>query len=483
MKVRTTKAAGPRAGLLSAVALMGLAACGSSTSGAAAPLEDGDDDNETSPSVKDAGPKPDAKTSTPAKDAGKAVADAGTDKSAKNVPCDVAAISAKNCAMCHGAETAFGAPMSLVTLADYKAKSVDGESMLETIKTRINEPNPKKAMPPSNGVKLTAKELATLNDWLEAGAPGSSESCESTKPSAADAGSGGASNDAGLETESLDCFKMTAFGAGASAPYKVGVARDKYVNFTFNAPWSSTAYGIRFSPIISNAKALHHFLLFQDSSKKAPGSAGSSGAHPDGQLVYGWAPGGQPLDLREATDVSVGFELPNTTSYTVEMHYNSTDGAAVDASGVEVCVAKAKPDNIANISWLGYDNLLTPSTKWTGNCVPQNKVPVHILGVQPHMHVAGKHMKTVIHRKGGGEEVLHDEPFDFNNQVHYLKDVTINPGDTLTTECTYDQPMSFGESTGAEMCYNFTFAYPKGLLKDSGPWGGVAHGGSACLGQ
>lgn len=148
-----------------------------------------------------------------------------------------------------------------------------------------------------------------------------------------------------------------------------------------------------------------------------------------------------------------------------------------------MCVAKTKPENISTISWLGYDNLVVPSTTWTGQCVPVNTEPVHILGVQPHMHMHGTHMKTVIHRKQGADEVLHDEPFDFNDQKHYVKNVITNPGDTLTTTCTFDEPMTFGESTGREMCYNFTYAYPANTLKDMGIWGGVAHGGSPCLGQ
>jgi cytochrome c551/c552 len=494
MKDIAMKLASAQTGLVLVALLLGLVGCGSD---AGSPEESGagdDDSSETGDDdVKDAGKKPDAgakkdaatSTTTPAKDGGGSSTSTGNPKGNESVPCDVAAILKKNCSMCHGTEPAFGAPMSLVTLADFKAKSSKGANLVDTVKTRINDPDPKKAMPPSSGTKLTTAELATLNKWLNAGATGTTDSCGgSSDPADDDAGVGdGIGDGADLGTEGLDCFKLTAFGAGANKTYKVGNAVDQYVNFTFKAPWQGTAYGIRFIPIISNKKALHHFLLFQDSSNKAPGSAGSSGAHPDGQLVYGWAPGGSPLDLREATKESVGFELPGDTSYTVEMHYNSSDPAAEDGSGVEVCVAKSKPENIAGISWLGYDQLVVPATKWTGECVPENTMPVHILGVQPHMHVAGTHMKTVIHRKGGGDEVLHDEPFDFNDQHHYLKNVIINPGDSLTTECTYDKPMAFGESTGQEMCYNFTFAYPKGTLKDSGAWGGVAHGGSACLGQ
>ncbi len=63
------------------------------------------------------------------------------------------------------------------------------------------------------------------------------------------------------------------------------------------------------------------------------------------------------------------------------------------------------------------------------------------------------------------------------------KDVMINPGDTITSECTFAQPMAWGEGTGQEMCLLFVHAYPKGVLVDYGPWGTFAHGDNACLGQ
>lgn len=496
MNTQSLKFAAIHAGLLAAL----VSGCGGGsvdTNGNTGAVggDDGEtDDGDTTPK-KDAG--------TPKKDGGKATTttgsttggatakgDAGTPATSDKgggtkIPCDVQAILTTNCSMCHGATTAYGAPMSLAKLSDFTAKATTGAKMTDAVKTRINDTNPKTAMPPSSGTKLTADQLATLNKWIAGGAVGSDAACtDPSKPA-----TGGDPNDPGFDEtqdlgdDGLDCYKLTGFGASADAKYPVGTAVDKYVNFTFKAPWTGTAYGVRFVPIIDNKKALHHFLLFQDSSMKSPGSMGSSGAHPDGQLVYGWAPGGNILDLRVATKDSVGFELASNVSYTVEMHYNSNDPTAQDASGVKVCVAKSKPDNIAGISWLGYDQLLVPATEWEGTCTPENTAPVHILGVQPHMHVAGTHMKTIIHRKGGADEVLHDEPFDFNNQHHYLKNVLINPGDSLTTTCTYDKPMAFGESTGEEMCYNFTFAYPKGALKDSGPWGSTAHGGSACLGQ
>jgi hypothetical protein len=99
------------------------------------------------------------------------------------------------------------------------------------------------------------------------------------------------------------------------------------------------------------------------------------------------------------------------------------------------------------------------------------------------MHLTGIHMTGTVNRLGGGDEVVHDAPFDFNYQVSYPVDVTINPGDSITTVCDYSTPGVFGQPTDKEMCYLFALAYPKGALASPDVWGGVAHGASSCLGQ
>ena len=145
---------------------------------------------------------------------------------------------------------------------------------------------------------------------------------------------------------------------------------------------------------------------------------------------------------------------------------------------MEICVQKEKPANVAGVSWLGSDALFGTMSKTTV-CNPSDSGPIHILGVSPHMHLKGKHMKGIINRKGGTTEVLQDAPFDFNNQSWYQKDFTLMPGDTITTTCDWSAPATFGKATTDEMCYLFTVSYPKGLLGDGGPIGTGAHGGPA----
>jgi hypothetical protein len=283
----------------------------------------------------------------------------------------------------------------------------------------------------------------------------------------------------------LECYKLLAHAGDYKAKFKVGAKKDTYFNFTFKAPWQGTAYGIQFNPIIDNKQVIHHWLLFQTPGTTAAGIATSIGAHPAGALLSGWAPGGEPVNMRELAEPGedIGVELTSTNTYTVEIHYNSADPNALDASGVEICVQKQKPKNIAGLSWLGWDQLGAPAAKWTGTCRPNIQQPVKIIGVVPHMHKTGTHMKTTINRKDGTKEILHDKPFDFNYQIQYNVKATINPGDSLTTECTFARPMAFGTGTDAEMCYNFTLSYPRNALSDGGLWGTIAHGAGACLGQ
>jgi Copper type II ascorbate-dependent monooxygenase, C-terminal domain len=462
----------------------GLFAVGCSSSGGGTPCEGDDCAGQQSPSEAsdddaDAGTK---KPDTSRNDAG-AVKDASGSTSsalATALPCDVKPLVEKYCGSCHGEKPAFGASGSLVTAADFaKAKATN-------VKGRITATEAKIVMPPVTSDQPSDAERATLLKWLDSGAKGTTDKCVEVK-TAPDAGivrtaDGGVFAIPG--DEELECYKFTAHNGDFKTPYAVGAARDAYFNFTFKAAWKGTAYGVTVGPVIDNMQAIHHWLLFQDDVPGIPGGAQSSiGAHPAGQLLYGWAPGGEKIDFRE-TGADVGLELPGDgQTYTMEYHYNSSDGNAKDASGAEICVHHRKTANVAGLSWLGNDQLLVPSTTWSGTCRPLSQEPIHIVAVIPHMHLQGRHMKGTITRKDGKKETLHDEPFDFNYQKLYKKNVTLMPGESIFTECTYAQPMSFGESTNAEMCYLFTMAYPKGALASPDIWGSFAHGGSSCLGQ
>ncbi|MET0283741.1 MAG: hypothetical protein ABW352_04705 [Polyangiales bacterium] len=403
----------------------------------------------------------------------------GTTAALHKLPCDIDRIVSAKCGVCHGEDPS--APMALTTATDFQAITADKGAMYQTAKAKINAADPRGRMPPVSNDPLTADELTTLNAWLDKGAPGSAETCDKVKPMDPSGGPYVDAND-----PNLTCYRFLAHNGDGKTPLAVGLALDVYYAYVFAAPWKETVYGMVVRSVIDNKKALHHWLLFQDNVPGIPtGAIPQIGAHPTGQLLAVWAPGGTPMDLREVAkdEGGVALELPASTTYTVEFHYNSDDLEATDQSGVEVCVAKEKPKNIAAYSWLGYDNVGIPLTNWQGTCRPLNVEPIHIVSFMPHMHLQGVHMKGTINRFGALPEVVHNDDFDFNYQKSYPVDLVMNPGDSLTVDCTYALPSVFGQPTNLEMCYLFSLAYPKGALASPDIWGTIAHGSSSCLGQ
>jgi mono/diheme cytochrome c family protein len=400
------------------------------------------------------------------------------------LPCDVKAVVDEKCGTCHGSAPQFGAPMALASAADFQVTDDQKRVMYANVKDKINATDPREAMPPASSDALTDDEKKMLSAWLDKGAPGESKACTMTgNVDPVDPGPDDPGPYVPPTDDELDCKRMVAHTGDGKTPFKVGVARDVYYALTFAQPWDATAYGIVVRSVIDNKKALHHWLLFQDNLPGIPGGPVQQiGAHPTGQLLAAWAPGADDMDFRKLGE-EIGLELPKETTYTLELHYNSSDAAAVDASGVEICVAKRKPKNVAAYSWVGFDNTSFPSAQWTGTCRPLSQEPIHIVSLMPHMHLKGIHMKGTINRANGTKEVIHDEPFDFNYQRSYPVDVWMMPGDTLTTVCDYSEPKVFGQPTDQEMCYLFSMAYPKGALAAPDIWGTVAHGSSSCLGQ
>ena len=51
--------------------------------------------------------------------------------------------------------------------------------------------------------------------------------------------------------------------------------------------------------------------------------------------------------------------------------------------------------------------------------------------------------------------------------------IVLQPGDAIKSTCTYENgnplPVGFGQSTKAEMCYQFTLSYPYGALNNGVP--------------
>ncbi|MFI5308534.1 MAG: hypothetical protein ACHQ53_14340 [Polyangiales bacterium] len=416
------------------------------------------------------------------------------------VPCDVANVVSNNCTLCHAATPKFGALMPLMTFADFHAaaKTDSSRKVYEVIPDRINATDITRRMPPASRPALSTSDLGVLDDWVKAGAVASKQSCtikengSSSGSTGGAAGSGGSMSQAtvgsgGIENHKIEyddplmkCYQFLAHADGDKMqPYPVPTTPDLYMNFEFASPWTGMMYARSYASSIDNMAVVHHWLFYKNDmgNKANDGTAvRSTGAHPGGQLVNGWAPGSTPSYF----DPDVGTEMADTATYTLEIHYNNKTGSiANDSTGLEVCVTPTEPKYVATVSWLGTDNI--NGTQASGTCTPVHNERIHIIGANPHMHLKGNRMQVVLNRADGSMETIHDQPFDFNYQIGYGYDVWVEPGDSITTTCYYSAPATFGQSTTDEMCYWFAMAYPKLALTNSNPIAMIIHGPNTCL--
>jgi hypothetical protein len=384
-----------------------------------------------------------------------------------SLPCGVAQALKAKCQACHGRPPVFGAPMSLLTYADTLAPAPGGKGLLvwQAMKSKLE----KGLMPPpaTPTGPLTAAEKAALTTWLAAGAPGSDDACAPGP-------------DAGVPTEppasgpaALPCqpkYQFRAHGTADSDPFPVPVESNAYRCFTFAVPFTAGEQATAWAPIIDDARVIHHWILYGHSSTAMPTGCGDTGR----VFLMGWAPGGRNGEL----PADVGLELPDPGTWlTLEVHYNN--GAkltgATDRSGVAVCTTSVPRAQEAGVITLGSINIALPpdntehavTSEFPGTITRLLPEPLHVLWTSPHMHLTGTSFKTDIVRAGQTIPLVDVPMWDFNNQRAYPQDpasMTIQPGDTLRTTCTYKNatgaPIRFGERTENEMCFNFVAVYP-----------------------
>ena len=402
--------------------------------------------------------------------------DAGSSASGLGLPCDVDRVLAKNCRSCHGAPPRYGAPMPLMTLDDVRAKAKTDAQ--KTIATKIGERIHDAVAPMPQGGKLSAEDMATLDAWIAGGASGAASSAACT-----DAGTG--DPDAGpTGPDLLPCppeqrTTFLAHGATLSEPYALAAdAGNLYQCFTWKAPWPGTTQATAFAPVIDDARAVHHWILYETSTPQEEGGSKKCAMPFDAKFLQGWAPGG----TNAVMPADIGLALPSADRWLIlQVHYWNAAGYTDvrDRSGVAMCTTTDLRPKTAVVSTLGSANIdLAPrstGTVVTGRCTPAITEPIHLLSAAPHMHGRGRKLRTEVLR-GGSEaaiETLVDEPnFDFQSQRSHASSLVIQPGDVLRTSCTYDNPtdarVTFGERTEDEMCFDFVTVWPAPGLFNTG---------------
>jgi hypothetical protein len=416
------------------------------------------------------------------------------------MPCAVDNIVKSRCQTCHGASPIGGAPMSLLTQADFQKDHVSKTTMpgvtkkaYEWVKIRVNDAM--KPMPQAG--LLQGTELTTVNAWLDAKAPaaGGGDACQ-TGAGMAGTGATGMGGAGGSTTDPVEneceiagafeplvardgetCYDFPAHNVSSptdTTEFQI-IPGESYNQFYYNVPWPAGSIATRFGANFDNLPALHHWLAFASSA----GTHGQVSTNVLGttlgenaQLIGGWAVGGCAVEF----GADMGLQLPSSGKIMVQWHhYNNTPSMVTDGSKVQICTlpASGRP-NVGGLTWLGTENIEIPGGQKgnaVGTCINDEETPITIVAFWPHMHEIGVHMKSEVMKAGSSTwTTVFDKPFTFDYQVHYMQkpNLVLQPGDTIRSTCSYmngtGAHVSFGQSTKQEMCYQFAFSYPAGAL-------------------
>jgi hypothetical protein len=434
-----------------------------------------------------------------------------------SMPCAVETVVKNSCQGCHGAQPIGGAPMSLLTRADFQkdwmvrtTTQLAGRTMkmYELARIRVNQEMGTGVMP-QGAVQFTDSDKTMLTSWLQGGAP-EGTAC-ATPPGTAGtgptgmagtgggtAGSTGNPNPMGEGTfnrcvgpdaiaDALEplvardgetCWEFLTHGVSSptdTTPFSVPRG-ETYNQFYYKIPWPANSVATRFGADFDNLPVLHHWLGFFSQSNNPDGHVArevtGTTLGESSELVGGWAVGGCNVVMPD----NIGLKMPDTGRIMIQWHHNNSTGSAQpDSTKVQWCtVPAAMREHVAGITFLGTEDFngligMPPGeSNYTTQCTNNSQGPITIIGFTPHMHLLGSNMQSWL--EGGQNTPVFNQPFKFDQQYNYLVQpyVVLEPGDTIWTRCSFNNTtggnVAFGQPTTSEMCYNFAIAYPYDAL-------------------
>jgi hypothetical protein len=391
---------------------------------------------------------------------------------------DVEPILQKNCQECHRPGQV--APFSLLDYAQARKRAEDIAAVTED---RVMPPwhaSTQEGGPFRGARVLSEKELTTLSNWAEAGAP------EGDPKDAPPPRTWTSDWPLGPPDLVLKVSEPYALGASGADEYRVFVLPSGLVEGRWIA-------AVDFKP--GNTKVVHHILSAYDITGRArelddadpaPGYPTSGGGYgklpnglpffPAGQL-WGWAPGRRPQWAPPGT----ARALPAGADVLLQVHYHKSGKPETDASSIGLYFAKqpvdkeirsgvvfppraglfAKPDlrippgdanhEVKGDLTIGYD--------------------AHLIAVFPHMHYLGKDfLLRAIRPDGSRTTLIRIDDWDFNwqNPYEFETPVPLPKGTRIEMVAHFDNSASnprnpssppievhWGEQTTDEMCIGF----------------------------
>ncbi|MFZ5476093.1 MAG: hypothetical protein ACOZNI_04905 [Myxococcota bacterium] len=375
---------------------------------------------------------------------------------------DVRPILDLNCARCHtdgGPAPSFDAAEDVVAMAG-AIKSYTQAGVMP-----LAAPDPDCAdYVGSERLVLADEDAAVLAAWADAGAP-LGDPADAPVPVAP------------LSTAPFDAT------VAAAVPYtpEFGDADNAYRCFTVPLGNEADVFLTGMEPVLDNHALVHHVLLARDTSGETstdPGGYACSGlGEPNWDLLGAWGPGGIPTTFPDG----LGMRIPADAKLVLQIHYFAGDLGGADQTGVGLHLADAV-DHEVRIDPLGPTGFTIPAgdpaySETASYQFGPSMAGYTILGVWPHMHVLGSAFSARVLPRRSDEEVclVRTDRYDFHNQVTVMlkEPHVLDSGmDTLEITCTWDnsadnpaqlvdppQDVGYGEETGNEMCFGFTYGY------------------------
>lgn len=213
-----------------------------------------------------------------------------------------------------------------------------------------------------------------------------------------------------------------------------------------------------------NPPGTHHtFLTVGEPNGKPDGVSACNAAENQMRSVFGSGVGTDPLAFPDG----VALHVEKGSQLLLNLHlFNTGDETLAGISGSRIKrVAEADVEHLAEGILAGPIGLDIPAgqiTEHAGHCTMTSDVT--IFAVAPHMHQLGIHEK-VFAESGAGEIKLYDAPYSFDEQSYQLVEpVQLAKGERVRVECTHNNttalPVTFGDSSLAEMCLAGLYMYP-----------------------
>ncbi len=345
---------------------------------------------------------------------------------------DVAPILFENCTTCHRADEV--GPFALVTYEDARKRAKQIAKITE-----------KKIMPPwkpseghdtfKNARNLTAKQIATIKAWAEAGAP---EGDAKDLPKMPDYPKGWHLGKPDLVIQIAKPFTIPAEGP------------DIYVHFVLPLDFKEDKYIKAVQVLPSNRKVAHHAVPMLDGSGTARALAKKHGGdhYPNfggpGFIPRGFLPGYAPGQMtRFDPDIEAGITLAKGSDIVLQMHYHPIGKEQTDQPQIGIYFSKDKPKRNPNLILLGNNDIYIPAGEKEFKRTDSFKLgcDFKIETAWAHMHTIGKKTKVWAELPDGTtKNLLQIDDWDFNWQdtYTYKKPIILPKGTVVKSEFFWD---------------------------------------------